>query len=59
MIRKGPFLIQRHCPHAGHDLSLAELDGTLLTCPRHRWQWDLKTGRCVRGGNTPIHARIA
>jgi UDP-MurNAc hydroxylase len=54
MIEKGPFLIQRLCPHAGHDLMYAALEGNVLTCPRHRWKWDLNTGQCLRGGNTPI-----
>jgi len=59
MIKKGQYVIQRLCPHAGHDLSYATIEGNVLTCPRHRWQWDLTTGRCLRGGNTPIMARPA
>ncbi|MCI0665487.1 MAG: Rieske 2Fe-2S domain-containing protein, partial [Acidobacteria bacterium] len=59
MIKKGRFVFQRLCPHAGHDLSYATIEGNVLTCPRHRWQWDLITGRCLRGGNTPIKTRPA
>jgi len=59
MIQKGRFLVQRLCPHAGHDLRYAILDDNVLTCPRHRWQWDLSTGRCLRGGNTPIKSKVA
>src|SRR6516165_124491 len=36
------------CPHANSPLAEAEFDGTVLTCPLHRWNWDLNTG-------APIH----
>ena len=32
------------CPHANTPLAEAEFDGTELTCPIHRWTWDLNTG---------------
>lgn len=32
------------CPHANTPLAEAEFDGTVLTCPTHRWTWDLNTG---------------
>ena len=54
MIRRDRFAYQRFCPHSGQDLTDAEIDGNVLTCPRHRWQWDLTTGRCLRGSNTPL-----
>lgn len=37
------------CPHAGATLSEGELDGTVLTCPRHGSQFDVRTGERVRG----------
>ena len=37
------------CPHAGAELSSGELFGTVLTCPRHGSQFDVCTGRRVRG----------
>ncbi len=36
------------CPHMGGDLSRGTLDGTIVTCPRHRSQFDLTDGRVVR-----------
>jgi toluene monooxygenase system ferredoxin subunit len=36
------------CPHANTPLAEAEFDGTVLTCPLHRWNWNLLTGE-------PIH----
>ncbi|WP_250289969.1 Rieske 2Fe-2S domain-containing protein [Frankia sp. CiP1_Cm_nod1] len=46
--------IQRYCPHAGEDLTDADIVDGVLECPRHHWAWDLTTGRCVRGGTWPL-----
>jgi nitrite reductase/ring-hydroxylating ferredoxin subunit len=37
------------CPHAGATLSEGELDGTVLTCPRHGSQFDVRDGSRRRG----------
>ena len=40
--------INRYCPHQGGDLKYATLEGSKLTCPRHRWQFDLQNaGKCT------------
>ena len=36
------------CPHMGGHLSRGELEGTVVTCPLHGSQFDLKDGRVVR-----------
>ncbi len=36
------------CPHRGAPLSEGTLDGTVLTCFRHTWQFDVRTGVPVR-----------
>ena len=36
------------CPHMRGTLSDGQLTGTLLTCPRHYSQFDLKDGHVVR-----------
>jgi 3-phenylpropionate/trans-cinnamate dioxygenase ferredoxin subunit len=36
------------CPHMGGNLSLGELEGTIITCPRHHSQFDLTDGSVVR-----------
>ncbi len=36
------------CPHAGGKLSEGRLEGTVVTCPRHGSQFDLKDGSVVR-----------
>ena len=46
------FSVRRHCPHQGGDLSCGWIDqGRFLTCPRHRWQFDL-----LRGGQCTTNA---
>ncbi|MEM8550747.1 MAG: Rieske 2Fe-2S domain-containing protein [Pseudomonadota bacterium] len=32
------------CPHQDTPLSEGSLDGRILTCPTHFWQWDVTTG---------------
>jgi toluene monooxygenase system ferredoxin subunit len=36
------------CPHRGYPLSHGSLDGTVLTCAAHTWQFDVRTGDLVR-----------
>ena len=37
------------CPHAGATLSDGEVEGGVVTCPRHGSQFDVTTGQRVRG----------
>ena len=37
------------CPHAGATLSEGELEGGVVTCPRHGSQFDVATGQRLRG----------
>lgn len=37
------------CPHAGALLSEGEVEGGVVTCPRHGSQFDVATGQRVRG----------
>jgi len=36
------------CPHLGGKLSQGKLEGTIVTCPRHGSQFDLRDGKTVR-----------
>jgi UDP-MurNAc hydroxylase len=38
--------IQRFCPHAGSDLTGAEIADGRVVCPGHHWHFSLKDGRC-------------
>jgi nitrite reductase (NADH) small subunit len=35
------------CPHHGGPLGQGALDGSLVTCPWHAWQFDSATGKCA------------
>ena len=40
-------VIPNSCPHAGGNLSAGELNETVVRCPWHQWEFDLRTGACV------------
>jgi len=42
------------CPHQGTDIPDLALAGTTLTCPKHEWAFDAKSGDCIRKGNSPL-----
>lgn len=35
------------CPHQHYSLAEGDLDGTVVTCPAHRWSFDVLTGEGV------------
>jgi 3-phenylpropionate/trans-cinnamate dioxygenase ferredoxin subunit len=48
----GKFYASQHlCPHLGADLSEGTLRGTVLTCPMHNSQFDIRDGHVVRWTN--------
>ncbi len=42
------YATQDRCQHLGGDLSMGKLEGTIVTCPHHHSQYDLKDGHVVR-----------
>lgn len=40
------------CPHQGGPLADGVVDGTMVTCPWHGWQFDVRTGK------TPLGSRL-
>jgi nitrite reductase (NADH) small subunit len=42
------FAISSVCAHEGGPLGEGELDGTLVTCPWHLWQYDVTTGKVAQ-----------
>lgn len=42
------FVTESRCPHMGGHLEKGVLEGTVLTCPRHKSQFDLRDGRVIR-----------
>ena len=43
-----------HCSHQRTDIPLSALDDCTLTCPKHQWTFDVKTGACLKAGGAPL-----
>ncbi len=41
------FATANTCPHRGGPLGEGELDGQVITCPWHGFQYDVKNGTCL------------
>jgi nitrite reductase/ring-hydroxylating ferredoxin subunit len=44
------------CKHQGADLGAGRLVGSRVTCPRHGWEYDLRTGECTNMSSLPLRA---
>ena len=42
------YATQNKCPHLGGDLSKGNLEGTIVTCPRHGSQFNVTDGSVIR-----------
>ncbi|HEY5763004.1 MAG TPA: Rieske 2Fe-2S domain-containing protein [Rhodocyclaceae bacterium] len=42
------------CPHQTTNIPHLALKGTTLTCPKHKWAFDITTGACTKVGDTPL-----
>jgi 3-phenylpropionate/trans-cinnamate dioxygenase ferredoxin subunit len=42
------YAAQGRCPHMGGILAHGKLEGTVVTCPRHKSKFDLKDGKVLR-----------
>lgn len=40
------YAIDHICKHQGGPLAEGGLEGTIVTCPWHGWQYDVTTGEC-------------
>lgn len=47
------YAADNRCRHMGGNLSHGKLDGSIVTCPLHGSQYDLKDGRVVRWTTWP------
>jgi nitrite reductase/ring-hydroxylating ferredoxin subunit/alkylhydroperoxidase/carboxymuconolactone decarboxylase family protein YurZ len=43
-----------HCSHQRTDIPLSALDDCTLTCPKHQWSFDIRTGACLKPGGSPL-----
>ena len=42
------------CPHQTTDIPHLALQGTTLTCPKHEWKFDIRSGACIDKGDSPL-----
>lgn len=47
------YLLESLCPHRGHPLADAAIDGTLLRCPLHAYHFDIASGGLVKATEEP------
>ena len=52
------WIVERYCPHRQADLAtFGRVDGCVLTCDLHGWQFDLESGRCLTADDRKIRVR--
>jgi nitrite reductase (NADH) small subunit len=49
LFRRGEevFAIGNECPHQGGSLCDGWVEGDIVTCPLHGWEFDLRSGACM------------
>jgi nitrite reductase/ring-hydroxylating ferredoxin subunit/alkylhydroperoxidase/carboxymuconolactone decarboxylase family protein YurZ len=47
-------MFDSRCPHQSTDIPELALKGSTLTCPKHQWEFDVKSGDCIKLGNSPL-----
>jgi nitrite reductase/ring-hydroxylating ferredoxin subunit len=50
------FLMEAHCPHRGHPLAAASIDGGFIQCSLHQYQFALADGRLLHATEGPCRA---
>jgi len=46
--------VENTCPHRGGPLGEGSLEGAVVTCPWHGWQFDVCTGASPRNPNVSV-----
>ena len=46
--------IDNTCIHRGGPLGEGDLEGSVVTCPWHGWQYDVTTGTCVANPSAKV-----
>lgn len=54
------YALDNACPHMGGPLGEGEMEGCVVTCPWHGWQFDIRDGSCQNmPGDDAIPLRIS
>ena len=48
------YAIDDECPHQGAPLSDGVVDGGLIICPLHHWEFEYETGACLEEPDCPV-----
>lgn len=52
--KKSVQVYDSRCPHQSTNITELAVKGTTLTCPKHKWQFDAKSGDCIKNGDSPL-----
>jgi len=51
---KGIRVYDSRCPHQNTNIPHLALQGHTLTCPKHQWAFDVRSGKCIDKGDSPL-----
>jgi nitrite reductase/ring-hydroxylating ferredoxin subunit len=51
---KGWRVYDSRCPHQTTNIPHLALEGHTLTCPKHQWTFDIRSGACIKNGTSPL-----
>jgi nitrite reductase/ring-hydroxylating ferredoxin subunit len=50
------FLMEAHCPHRGHPLAAASVNGNVIQCVLHQYRFSLSDGRLLHATEAPCRS---
>lgn len=50
--------VENVCPHAGAPLAFGWVTDSVVTCPWHAWEFNIRTGECVNSNHSMHRLRI-
>lgn len=53
-VAEGIFACTNTCPHRGGPIGEGQIDGKIVTCPWHGWEFDVTTGKMPVNPNVGI-----
>ena len=52
--KKSFFAFDNRCPHRGGALYKGKMKNTIITCPLHKWKFNLESGFCINNNKIRI-----
>ncbi len=52
--KEGFQVYDSRCPHQSTNIPHLALMGSTLTCPKHQWEFDVRSGDCIKKGTSPL-----